>query len=166
MLCHRPLILVTFGASLTFAGAFAHAQVTEIYKCIDSSGRPLYTSDKRDTAGKQCELVSREINVVPAQKARPAPPPRAGQGTFPRESPSARATAKERQREILEKELATEEALLAKAKQALAEQEAVRTGDERNYARVLERLRPFQENVELHSKNVQALRRELANLSR
>jgi hypothetical protein len=162
----RPLIFVAFGASMMFSAGAVHAQVTEIFKCRDASGRPLYTSDKRDTEGKQCELVSREINVVPAQKPKPAPAPRVGQGSFPRESPSARANAKERQREILEKELATEEELLAKAKQALAEQEAVRSGNERNYARVLERLRPFQENVELHTKNVEALRRELANLYR
>jgi hypothetical protein len=49
------LIFVTFGALPAVAGA----QVTEIYKCVDAGGRPLYTSDKRDTAGKKCELVSR-----------------------------------------------------------------------------------------------------------
>jgi hypothetical protein len=137
----------------------AHAQVTEIYKCIDASGRPLYTSDKKETAGKKCELVSREINVVPAQKMTSPRP-------FPKESPHARETAKERQRGILEKELATEQQLLEKAKQALAEQEAIRTGDEKNYARVLERLQPYKDNVELHTKNIEALRRELANLNR
>ena len=39
-------------------------------------------------------------------------------------------------------------------------------GDEKNYARVLERLQPFRDNVELHTKNIEALRRELANLDR
>ncbi len=156
----RALIIVTLG----MAAPLAHGQVTEIYKCADPSGRPLYTSDKKDTAGKKCELVSREVNVVPAQKP---PPPRAADaarrdGAFPRESPAARANAKDRQREILEKELATELDLLAKAKQALAEQEAVRHGNERNYAKVIERLQPFKDNVDLHAKNVEALRRELA----
>jgi len=156
----RPLIFVAF-AVLTAA---AHAQVTEIYKCIDASGRPLYTSDKRDTAGKKCELVSREINVVPAPPGqKPAGKP---QAAFPRESPADRAMAKGRQREILEKELATEQQLLSKARKDLAEQEAVRTGDERNYARVLERLQPFKDNVETHEKNIEALRRELSNLNR
>src|SRR5229473_2368008 len=105
----------------------AHAQVTEIYKCLDPAGRPLYTSDKRDTAGKKCDLVSREI---------------------------------------LEKELATEQQLLAKAQQDLTEQESVRSGDERNYARVLERLQPYKDSLEVHQKNVEALRRELSNLNR
>ena len=53
--------------------------------------------------------------------------------------------------------------LLAKARQELVNQEATRSGDEQNYARVLERLQPYKENVDLHEKNVEALRRELGN---
>jgi len=139
----------------------AYAQVTEIYKCYDENGRPLYTSDKRDTRGKKCELVSREINVVPAPPGRKTSP-----GSFPKESASQRADAKGRQREILEKELASEQQLLAKAQKDLADQEAIRTGDERNYARVLERLQPYKDSVETHQKNIEALQRELTNLSR
>jgi len=135
----------------------AGAQVTEIYKCTDESGRPLYTSDKRDTRGRKCELVSRQVNVVPA----PAP-----RKPFPKETVSQRETAKVRQREILEKELAAEQQLLANAQKALEEQEAVRTGGEKNYARVLERLQPYKDSVETHQKNIEALQRELSNLSR
>jgi hypothetical protein len=156
------LILVGFAAS----AGLAQAQVTEIYKCIGPNGRPLYTSDRKDTSGKQCQLVSREVNVVPAQKPPPRPPAAAApaRGDFPKESPEARASAKDRQRVILEHELATEQRLLNESKQALAAQEAVRSGNERNYARVLERLKPYQDNVELHQKNIEALKRELANL--
>src|SRR5258708_14315184 len=88
----------------------AHAQVTEIYKCLDPAGRPLYTSDKRDTAGKKCDLVSREVNVVPAQQI-PVQRPSASTsrpGTVPREPASDRPTPKEPQRDILEKELPTD----------------------------------------------------------
>jgi hypothetical protein len=133
----------------------ARAQVTEIYKCIDPSGRPLYTSEKRDTTGKKCELVSRQVNVAPSQPPRPA--------AFPRESANDRSSAMARQRAILEQELATESQLLDKARQDLAAQEATRSGDERNYARVLERLQPYKESVETHEKNIEALRRELGN---
>ena len=139
----------------------ARAQ-SEIWKCVDERGRPLYTSDKRETAGKKCELVSKEVNVVPAQKAAARPSP-AG---FPKESPADRAAAKSKQRETLERELTQEESMLADAKRKLGEQEAIRTGDEKNYARVLERLRPYQDAVEVHEKNVDALKRELGNLSR
>ena len=47
---------------------------------------------------------------------------------------------------------------------ALAEQESIRSGDERNYARVLERLKPYQDEVGRHQKNVDALRAELNQL--
>src|ERR1700704_4785639 len=160
---HRPWALGWMVIGVLAAPAYA--QVTEIYKCVDASGRPLYTSDKRDTTGKKCDLVSREINVVPAQQI-PLQRPSASRSSFPRESASERANAKERQREILEKEFATEQQLLAKAQQDLVEQESVRSGDESNYARVLERLQPYKDSLEVHQKNVEALRRELGNLNR
>lgn len=163
----RPLIFVTFGTAAAIFGTTVSAQqVTEIYKCTDAGGRPLYTSDKKETTGKNCVLVSREVNVVAPQKpVVPSQAPRSA-SPGPRETPEARATARGRQREILEGELQTEEALLAKARQALAQQESIRTGDEKNYARVQERLKPFHETVELHQQNIAALRKELGNLGR
>jgi len=135
----------------------ALAQVTEIYKCTDASGRPLYTSDKRDTVGKKCAVVSREVNVMPST-GRP--------GAFPRESARDSANARERRREILQQELAAEQQALADARKALVEQEATRSGEERNYSKVQERLQPYKDSVETHEKNIETLRRELANLYR
>ncbi len=40
----------------------------------------------------------------------------------------------------------------------------MRHGDERNYQRVLDRLKPFQEAVERHERNVAALKKELGAL--
>ena len=140
-----------------------HAQqVTEIYRCVDADGRRHYTNSKKETAGMKCELVTSQINVAPPLSK---PSARAPSG-FPRETTRESATARERQREILQKELVAEEQALSKARQALAEQEAVRSGDERNYARVLERLQPYKDSVETHQKNIEALKRELANLNR
>jgi Domain of unknown function (DUF4124) len=152
----RALILGMFGAALALT---AQAQRTEVFKCVDATGRASYTNDKRETAGKTCEVVTTQINVAP-------PPKPASKAGFPRESASERVSAKGRQRDILEKELATEQDDLAKARQALAEQEAVRSGEERNYARVLERLQPFKDRIETHEKNIEALRRELSSLNR
>ena len=156
----RVLILVTFAG---FAGTAA-AQRTEIYKCLDASGRPSYTNDKRETAGRKCELVTSQINIAPPP-VRQAPAARSP-SSFPKETPSERAGAAGRQREILEKELATEQDLLTKARQALDEQEQIRTGGERNYARVLERVQPYKDSVQTHEKNIEALKRELSNLNR
>lgn len=154
MLRNALLALLVLG----FAAGVARA---DMYRCeVPGQKSPLYTNDPRDTRGKKCKLVTKEINVVPAPKSEARPARR----NFPKESSTDRASAKERQHEILEKELAREEGLLKKAQQDLEAQEAVRYGNERNYARVLDRLQPYKDNVELHQKNVEALKRELRNL--
>ena len=152
----RKLLLALALGSLAMPAA---AQVTEIFKCRDAQGRWTYTNDRRQAEKDKCEQVTTQINVAPQQKAaRPS--------NFPRESSAERLSGRSRQREILEQELASEEAALTQARQALAEQESTRSGDERNYARVEERLKPFQEAVESHQKNVEALKREIANQGR
>ena len=78
-----------------------------------------------------------------------------------------RDTQRERdaeRRRILEQELAAEQRRLVQARQELQEQESVRTGEERNYQRFLDRVQPYQEAVETHERNVQALQREINNL--
>lgn len=171
-------------ASFTVLGAAvlaasAHAQqpqppqssppVTEIFKCKGPDGHWTYTNDRREAEKQKCEVVTRQVNVAPLPPQRPASPAQKGARSpaeFPKETPAERASARERQREILEKELANEQTALAKAKQELAAQESVRMGDERNYARVEERLQPYKDSVETHEKNIEALRRELNNLYR
>ena len=153
------LRLLALLVALTAGGA--HAQVTEIWKCKGADGHWTYTNDRREAEQQKCEVVTRQINVAPAQK----PPSRSTSAKdFPRETPQDSANAKARQRDILEKELAQEQQALAKAKADLAAQENVRYGNERNYARVEERLQPFKDSVETHEKNIEALRRELGNL--
>jgi hypothetical protein len=141
------------------AGA-AHAQqgVTEIFKCRNEQGQVTYTNDRRQAQKQKCELVTSQINVAPSGKPAGKPP------GFPRESARDSASARERQREILQNELVAEQQALTKARQALAEQESVRSGEERNYARVQERLQPFKDTIQNHEKNIQALQRELGNL--
>ena len=125
----------------------------EVYKCADASGRPTYTNVKRDTVGKNCTLVSKEVSVVPAQAPTRATPSSA--------SSSASATRNENRRKILESELQNEHQLLADARQKLTEQEGTRAGDERNYAKVQERLKPYHQAVDQHTKNIEQLRGEL-----
>ena len=139
------------GVLLGLSAMTSHAQ-QEIFRCRSPEGQVTYTNDRRNAEKQKCTLVSNErVNVAPSAK-------------FPRETPRDNAKAKGRQREILEKELQTEEQALNKARKALADQQAVREGDEKNYARVQERLQPFQETVQNHEKNIQALQRELGNL--
>lgn len=155
---HRAWAL---GVLLLCASSHAQQTTSEIFRCLDADGRRHYTNSKRDTAGMKCELVTRQqINVAPPL----APPQTRTPAGFPRETPGQSVSARERQREILEQELAAEREALAQARKALAEQETVRTGDERSYARVMERLQPFKDTVQNHEKNIQALQRELGNL--
>ena len=135
---------------LALAAPCGHAQ-SEVYKCPDASGRPTYTNVKRDTVGKNCTLVVKEVQVVPAQVTN-------------RDKSSAPADRNQNRRKILESELQNEQQLLSDARQKLAEQESVRTGEERNFARVQDRLRPYQEAVDQHTKNIEQLRSELARL--
>jgi hypothetical protein len=157
--------LAQMGTGTNSGGPNGGGAVTEIWKCRGADGRWTYTNDRREAERQKCEVVTRQINIAPPP---PAPPPRAAPaarpGTFPRESSSERASRTATSREILEKELATEEAALAKARGELAAQEAERSGNERNYARVLERLQPYKDSVETHEKNIEALKRELSNL--
>jgi len=125
---------------------------SEVYKCPDASGRPTYTNVKRDTVGKSCTLVSKEVQVVPAQTPTV------------RDKSSVTTDRNNNRRKILESELQNEQQLLSDAQQKLTDQEGIRQGDERNYARVQERLKPYQEAVDLHAKNIEQLRGELGRL--
>jgi hypothetical protein len=141
------------------------AQEATIWSCRDKDGRTHVTNLREDTLGKDCRVIRQtRVQVVPtpSRGAKPATPPT----TFPKEDSQSRASARERQREILERELAQEEKLLGEARKALEEQEGVRYGDERNYARVLERLQKYKDAVDVHEKNIESLRRELTNLYR
>ena len=136
-------------------------QVETIWNCKDANGRTHVTNLKEDTVGKDCRIVQQQrVTVVPGKSAAKSP---AG---FPKESASDRQSAKAKQKDTIEKELTQEQSMLADARKKLSEQEAIRSGDEKNYARVLERLKPYQDTVEVHEKNVEALKRELSNLSR
>jgi len=147
---------------LGFMAGAARAQTETIWSCKDSTGRTHVTNLKEDTVGKECRIVQQQrVTVVPASKSVAKSP--AG---FPKESASDRVSSKAKQRDTLEQELTQEESMLADARQKLADQEAVRNGDEKNYSRVIERLKPYKDTVEVHEKNVDALKRELSNLSR
>ncbi len=148
----------------------AHAQqpaVETLWNCRDADGRTILTNQQADTVGRECRIVHQQrVTVVPGLPAqKPAAKPAAPAG-FPKESPAERMAARAKQRETLERELAQEQAMLEDAKRRLAEQEAIRTGEDRGSPRMQERLRPFRDAVEVHEKNIEALRREIANLPR
>lgn len=131
------------------------AQADTLYKCTDSTGATTYTNQR--TPGKNCTVLSQDkaVSTFAAPKTRPTP-----EG-FPRVSSETQKNRDGGRRKILEEEMRTEQQKLDEAKQKLAEQEAIREGGEKNYQRVLDRLKPYQEEVQLHERNVDSLQKEL-----
>ncbi len=167
-----PLVLAL---GMIAAGPACAQVIKTLWNCKDPAGRTTLTDQKADTVGKDCRVVSQErVSVVPAANAASVGTARAGPtnattkspASFPRETPADRAASKAKQRDTIAKELSQEQSMLADARKKLAEQEVIRTGDEKNYAKVLDRLKPYKDTVEVHEKNVEALKRELGNLSR
>ena len=132
----------------------------DVYKCVDEDGHVTYTNTKPSPKAK-CTALSRDqrVSTVPGRAANTPSP--AG---FPKVSGDAQKARDNDRRTILEQELVTEQKNLDQARKELAEQEAVRTGDERNYQRVLDRLQPFKDKVSLHERNLEALKKEIGNL--
>jgi len=151
------------GLAVALALALAAPAWGDTFKCIDANGRATYTNMKDETKGKNCTVVMREISVVPAtptpRKDASVPSP-AG---FPKVDPATQKNRDGARRRILEEELSGEEKALAQAQAELTEQEGIRTGDEKNYQRVLDRLQKYKDEVERHQKNVEALKKELSN---
>ncbi|MBZ0132066.1 MAG: DUF4124 domain-containing protein [Rhodocyclaceae bacterium] len=132
----------------------------DVYKCVDEDGHVTYTNTKPSPKAK-CSALSRDqrVSTVPGRSAN-APSP-AG---FPKVNSDVQKVRDNDRRRILEQELATEQSNLEQAKKELADQEAIRTGDERNYQRVLDRLQPYKDKVALHERNLEALKKEIGNL--
>lgn len=136
--------------ALCAAGA-AHA---EIYKSVDADGRVTYSNIPSKGAAK--------LNLEPLTTVAPPKPKAATPAGFPKVDGETQKKRDDTRRKILEDELAAEEKLLAEAKRNLAEGEATRLGDERNYQKYLDRVQGLKDEVALHEKNLEALRKELA----
>lgn len=83
---------------------------------------------------------------------------------FPKVDGNTQRKRDDERRRILESELAAEQQSLDEAKQKLAAQESVRSGNESNYQRYLDRVQPYRDTVDNHERNIDAIRRELDNM--
>ncbi|MHB1590798.1 MAG: DUF4124 domain-containing protein [Sulfuricella sp.] len=133
----------------------AHA---DIYMSVDENGRKTYTNFPKKGA-KKLNLEPPSTIAAPKPRAPTATPP-----GFPRVDRETQKQRDETRRSILEQELAAERNLLDEARKALAEGEAIRLGNERNYQKYLDRVQGLKDNVTLHEKNVEALNKELAGV--
>lgn len=117
-------------------------------KCVDKAGKIRYV-DESMAAQEKCEPVKDSMNIVKPQAAPSPPPTSEPEGARRRAQPPRGPT---------DGQIASAENKLAEAKKNLAEQESVRIGGEKNYARVQERLKPYQDAVEQAQKELDDLR--------
>ncbi len=134
----------------------------EIYKCADAAGNITYSNMQ----GRNCKRLNGDMPTL-SSGSRPHGNGAASNSSpagFPKvDGPTQKARDDDRRR-ILDQEVAAEQKNLEQARRELTEQEAIRNGDERNYQRVLDRLQPFKDRVALHERNIEAIRKEIANL--
>jgi hypothetical protein len=146
-------------ALLTLAATAAHA---DIYKLVDENGRVTYSNVPM--AGAKV-IVMDPIQTVPAAKVKEPASSTATPANFPKVDSATQRNRDNSRKKILDDELAAEEKLLGDAKKALAEGEAERRGDERNFAKYQERVQKLKDTVSLHEKNIAALRKEIGGAS-
>ena len=164
---NRIGVMITL--ALSAGSAWSQTQ-NVVYRCTDDTGRAQYTNVKADTAGRQCQVVQEEVSVLPSAllkppltqaNERPTTSAAVASGAPMRVDKETQKGRDNSRRKILEDELLQEQQLLAHAKNALTQQEGVRTADEKNFQRVLDRLKPYQEVVDRHARNIEALNKEL-----
>lgn len=144
-------------AVLCFSPWLAQA---DIYKAVDAEGHVTYSSSPIK-GGKK-------LNLEPLPTMKPAAPASAG---FPKVNEETQRARDETRRKILQDELDTEEKLLEEARQNLDNASPeVFVGQEgktfRNVARFEEKIKPLQEQVDLHTRNIAALKTELSKLAK
>ena len=131
------------------------ATANTLYKCTDESGVVLYTNQK--TTKKNCTVLAYQP-PPPAPAPAAATKPRAAATPtpvdFPRVSGSEQKARDGDRRSILDKELATELQNLEKAKKALFD----------GGSQPPDKLQPLRDTVALHERNIESLKKELANL--
>jgi hypothetical protein len=137
-------------------------QADVMYQCVDASGRKSFSNIKSSDKSMRCTAMDlgEPVAVPPPRASTKAPTP----SNFPRVDEGEQKARDTDRRRILEGELAAEEMSLEQAKKALAEQESIREGNERNYQKVLDRLQPYKDKVALHERNIEAIQKELLKL--
>ncbi len=142
-------------------------QANTLYKCVGPDGRVTYTNQKSQ---QKCEVISQDLPVSTFSAPPPARPRQATPADFPRVNGDQQRNRDNDRRAILEQELANEQRNFDAAKKGLAEQENIILPEERivgggiQGAKRDERLRPLRDRVQLHERNLEAIRKEIGNL--
>lgn len=153
------------GLALMGAAPMAAA---DIYLCVDSQGRRELTDNRRP--GCRMLDVPGSIAAPPARKGPPAArstvaaAPTVTPSDFPRVDNAQQKARDDDRRAILSDELRSEERRLAELRKEFNGGEPERQGNEKNYAKYQARVAEMRDNIFRSEKNVEALKRELANI--
>lgn len=146
----------------------AHAQSSDVYLCVDERGNKEYKNTGGTKGCKQVDLPG--ITTVPAPRPRPvvaqtaSARQTASPADFPKVDGGTQKVRDNDRRQILVDELKNEEQKYAALQKEFNGGEPERRGDERNYAKYQERVASMKEDLSRTEKNVEALKREIANL--
>jgi Domain of unknown function (DUF4124) len=160
---HARRLTVFFTLALLHSVTWA-----ETCKYLDSEGRVIYSntpnSPPKGATKVKCFEAPSKPAPAPVKNSDAKPTNSEAKAKLPRVSEDTQKSRDNERRRILEEEIAEETKQLAQAKEQLAAQEAVRNGNERNYERFLERVQPYRDAVATHERNLDAIKREIANL--
>jgi hypothetical protein len=146
-----------------------------VYRCVDKEGRVLYTDTNTGNCKVVDSIISGAISTPPASSrppvsmrqgaSRPAPAAAgANAAAFPRVDNATQRARDDDRREILNEELRAEEKKLGDLKRDFNNGEPERQGNERNYAKYQERVAQMRDDIGRAEKNIEALKREIANI--
>ena len=155
--------LVLHGLALLAVSGAAQAQ--QIFLCVDAEGRKELTDTRK---GKNCKTLDLPGAAIPAPGGarRSATPsaPAVAPANFPRVDSSEQKARDADRRAILTDELNTENRKLADLRKEFNNGEPERRADERNAAKYQERVAGLKDSIARAEQNVEALKRELANI--
>jgi len=132
----------------------------DIYKAVDENGHVTYSSTP--IKGGKKIILEPLPTMVPPGKAR-------SPDDFPKVDGATQKERDETRRRILQDELKSEEKLLEESQQRLneASPEVFKGTDGKTYRNVAqyeENIKPLVEQIEMHQKNISALKTELSKL--
>lgn len=159
----RKLALALLCGAL--AQAPAQAQ-NGIYLCVDANGGRILT-DSYKPGCKTLDLPGAIAAPQAPRKAGAARAPSAPVSTptdFPKVDNAQQKARDNDRREILNEELRIEERKLAEQRKEFNGGEPERQGNERNYAKYQERVELMRDSIGRTEKNIEALKREIANI--
>jgi hypothetical protein len=160
----RHAWFICLAAALAGSAAAQDAASKPVYRC---PGPPVLYTDAvtaQEARDKGCRLIEGAPVTVVQMPRRAAPTASVPRTAEAKVDPAAQRSRDTDSRKILESELRRDEEALAALKKDFNNGEPERRGDERNYAKYLDRVAEMRAAIGRKEADIAALRRELSKL--